>query len=166
MTSPQLKLVQDSNDFELQALEPLVPFVTKRAVTDGNGKLLPTSVVVFTQAPSPWPFCPNVKQLTLPFWREILSGSTIEALAQADRTEISLRPPVVQGIARQESLYATNASGSANRTRGKRAIFFSKSSLEWPLNPKYLEKLLSEKIKSEAECVETRSEPSACKTTQ
>ncbi len=164
MTSLQLRLVQASNSFELQALLPLIPFVTRRVGTDGKDYRQLTNVVEFTQAQSPWPFCPNVRQLTLPFWREILSGSTLEALAQADRTAISLRPPVVQGIARQESLYASRQNESASRTSDEPEIFFGKRSDEWPLDPNYLKKLAFEAAKSALECAETRSEPSDAKT--
>jgi len=167
LTSLQLRLDQGFNNFELSALMPLIPFVTKRVVIDSSDyrQLTKEAVAVFTQAPSPWPFCPNVCQLTLPFWRAILSGSTCEALGQADRTATSWIQPVVQGIARQESLYVANPNANANKTVPRPARFFSKDFRVWPMDPKHLLKRRSEQDRLEAECGETKSAPSDAKTT-
>lgn len=128
MTSRQLSLVQDFTDFEWKTLQEeltlLAYYVMRREDIDFSGSHPQRRRVAFIQAPSPWPFCPSGRQLTLPFWRAILSTRTCEDLATADKTAISLRPQYVQDIARQESLYAANVNVSESRTRRKPIVFY------------------------------------------
>lgn len=165
MTLRQLSLARDLNYLELLVLKPLIPYVTRRAVIDSKGHLPRISAAEFIQAPSPWPFCPNRQQLTLPFWRGILTGHICAVLGLEGKIGTSWKPPVVQGIAQQESLYVASLKGTENKTRGWHDKNF------WTDYKRCVRQSVARSVRDvdktlEQVCAATKYEPSEYKTTK